>query len=80
MIGAVAVAALLGFLALVVTVAEFLAVGVGPSGELGPVARDVEVLQVNELEVDGTGDKAGVEKGLEGSLPDGEGGEVAVPL
>jgi hypothetical protein len=40
----------------------------------------VEVLQVNELQVDGAGHKAGVEEGLEGPFPDGEGGEVVVPL
>jgi hypothetical protein len=69
MIGSGAVAALFGFLAPVVAVAQLLAVGVSPGRELGPIARDVEVLQVNELQVDGAGHKAGVEEGMEGPFP-----------
>lgn len=80
MIGPVTAATLLGFLAPVVTVAQLLAMRVGPGGELGPIARNVEVLQVHELQVDRAGDKAGVEESLQGPLPDGEGSEVAVPL
>jgi len=79
-IGPVAVAAIFWFLAPVVAVAQLLAVRIGPGGELGPVASGVEVVQVDELQVHRAGDEAGVEERLQGLLPDGQGGEVAVLL
>ena len=54
----------MGFPAVVVAGAELLAVSVGPGVELGAIARDVQasvVVQVDELQVDGARDEAGVE-------------------
>ena len=65
--------ALFRFLALVVTVTEFLAPGVGPGGELGSVASDVEGIQVNEVQFHGAGDKAAEEKALQGPFVGREG-------
>ena len=78
MIGAVAVAPFFRFLGSVVAMAQLLAVGVGLGREFGSVASDVEVIEIDELQVDGAGDEASIEEGLQGSLPDGEDRDVAV--
>ena len=66
-------AAVLRVLAPIVAVAELLAVGVSPSWELGAIAGHVQMLEVNELQVNGARDKAGIEDGLQGLRVVGEG-------
>jgi hypothetical protein len=73
-------ATVLRVLAPIVAGAELLAVGIGPGRELGAIASHVQVLEVNELEVDGAGDKAGIKDGLQGLLVAGEGSKVGDAL
>ena len=60
-----AATALFKLLASVVAVTQLFAVRVGPGRELTAVASDVKIFQVNQLQVDGAGDKAGIEDGLQ---------------
>jgi hypothetical protein len=75
-----AVAAVFQFLAPVVAIAQLLAPWVSPGREFGAVTGGVEIIQVDELQVDGASDKAGVEERLEDVFPWGKGGEVTVSL
>jgi len=43
-IGSMAAAAFIRFLAPIVATAEFLAMGIGPGGQLGPITRDMEMV------------------------------------
>jgi hypothetical protein len=62
-IGSRAATMFLWFIASDVAVAQFLAVRVGPGREFRAVASDVEVIQANQLQANGTGDEAR-EKGV----------------
>jgi hypothetical protein len=75
-----AAATIFQLLAPVVAVAQLLAPGVSPGREFGAVTGGVEIIQVDELQVDGAGDKAGVEERLKDLLPRRKGGEVTVSL
>jgi hypothetical protein len=70
--------AILGFFALIITGTELFAVEIGPSREFAAVTGDVEVVEVNEAQLEGTRDKAGKEYGLENAFVRIEGREVAV--
>jgi hypothetical protein len=45
-------------------VAEFLAPGVGPGGELGSIASDMELVEVDKVQVRGAGNEAGEEDAM----------------
>jgi hypothetical protein len=58
-------ATLLWFLASIVTGTELFAVGISPGWEFAAVTGDVEIGKVNEVQLEGTRDKAGKEDRLE---------------
>ena len=77
-VGAKTRATVFWFLALIVTGTELLAVRIGPSRKFAAVTGDVEVVEVDEAQLEGTSDKAGKEDGLENAFIRIERGEVAM--
>ena len=68
-IGSMAAAAFIRFLAPIVAAAELLAMGIGPGGQLGPIPRNMEMVQVNQADLNRVCDKAAIEEPLQHPLP-----------
>jgi hypothetical protein len=64
-------AAIRQFLSPIIAIAELLAVRIGPGGEIGAVASDVEAIEGNEVELDRAPDKTSVEDELKSALVSG---------